>query len=589
MIETWAHIWIHPGLVICLGGFLIPFIPWKRVKQAWFLMLPLIGFAILVFTNMGWYGQIPSWPDALYKWNVPFLKYTLEIARINNLSILFGFVYVIAAFCMNIYALKVKNDWEHVAAMIYVGSALGAIFAGDLFTLFFSLEIMSWAPFFLLLFRGTLKSRGAAFRYIIWHHVSGLFILTGILIHVHQTGSVEFTSMPWEWGAQHLGSHLMLIGFMINSASVPFHSWLSDAYSEASPSGSVYMTAYTTKTAVFCMITAFAGVELLIWVGVFSAMFAVFMAVLENDGRRLLSYHIVSQVGYMVAGVGIGTQMAINGAAAHAFCHIIYKALLYMGAGCVLYVAGTAKFHKLGGLYQYMPLSFWMTMIGAFSISGFPLFSGFVSKTMTLEASEIAHMPFVYLMLETASIGTFLHTGLKLPWNMWLQGRESPPQNIRKRLKDSPINSPIHMLTAMAVLSGLCLLIGIFPNVLYALLPFPVEFVPYTLTRVFTSIQLFIFTFLGFWLLRKWLGGHPTYVLDSDWPFRLMGKKLIGFCRGPLLNFGAALDQQAMRITRSIITTIKNPHIDLTLTPLTIGRGILIILVVFSAFLILKI
>lgn len=576
--------WIHPGVVIALGGCLIPFIPWKKVKLAYFLALPLAGLAILVSTSAGVFGDIPAWPHALHKWQVNFLQYNLNIVRINKMSILFGYVYVIAAFCMNIYALKAKNHWEHVAAMIYVGSALGAIFSGDLFTLFFNLEIMSWAPFFLLLFRGSKKSRGAAFRYIIWHHVSGLCILAGILTHVHQTGTIEFSRMPWGWNWEHLSSILMLLGFVINSATVPFHSWLSDAYSEASPSGSVYMTAFTTKTAVFCMITAFTGVELLIWMGIVSAMFAVFMAVLENDGRRLLSYHIISQVGYMVAGVGIGTQMAINGAAAHAFCHIIYKALLYMGAGCVLTVAGTAKFHKLGGLYKYMPLSFWMTMIGAFSISGFPIFSGFVSKTMTIEASEIAHLPLVYLMLEGASIGTFLHTGLKLPWNIWLQGKEEPPSPILSRLKDSPVNSPLNMLIAMGILSILCLSIGVWPKALYHLLPYPVAFVPYTATRVFTTTQLFIFSFLGFWLLRKWLGGHPTYVLDTDWPARALGKKVISWCKGPVLDFGILLDQRVTQLCRRLILELKNPGIVVSITPQKIGTGILIALVLFSAF-----
>jgi len=581
--------WIHPGLVIGMGGLLIPFIPWNRLKQAYFLMLPLCGLAIMVMTSVGVFGDIPPQFSALHKWNIPFLQYTLDIGRISKLSVLFAYVYIIAAFCMNLYALKAKNHWEHVVAMIYVGSALGAIFAGDLLTLFFNIEIMSWAPFFLLLFRGTKKSMKAAIRYVLWHHVSGLFILAGILFHVHQTGAIEFTRMPWGWGVKYLGSYLMLLGFVINSATVPFHSWLSDAYSEASPSGSVYMTAFTTKTAVFCMIIAFAGVELLIWMGVVSAMYAVFLAVLENDGRRLLSYHIISQVGYMVAGVGIGTEMAINGAAAHAFCHIIYKALLYMGAGCVLVVAGTTKFHQLGGLYKYMPISFWMIMIGAFSISGFPLFSGFVSKTMTIEASELANLLIVYLMLEVASIGTFLHTGLKLPWNIWLQGRKEPPANIHYRLKDSFINSPVNMLIAMAILSCLCLFIGIFPDVLYAMLPYPVEFVPYTITRVFTATQLFAFSFLGFWLFRKKLVGHPSYVLDTDWPVRILGGRLLNFCKGPLLSFGAALDQSIMGFSQYFIKRIKTPHIAQMLTPPAIGYGVLIILFLFSVFLIFKI
>jgi multicomponent Na+:H+ antiporter subunit D len=581
--------WIHPGLVICLGGLLIPFIPGRRAKQAYFLLLPLAGLAILVATSMGVFGAVPSWPLALHKWNVPFLQYILDIARINKLSILFGYVYVIAAFCMNIYALGVKNDWEHVAAMIYVGSALGAIFAGDLFTLFFCLEIMSWAPFFLLLFRGTKKAMGAAVRYILWHHFSGACILAGILIHAHQSGSIEFAHMPWGWGGEYLGSNLMLLGFIINAATTPFHSWLSDSYSEATPSGSIYMTAFTTKTAIFCLIITFSGVPLLMWMGAIQAVFALFLAVLENDGRRLCSYHIISQIGYMVAGVGMGTEMGLNGAASHALCHIIYNALLYMGAGCALVVVGTAKFNELGGLYKYMPIAFWLYMVGGFSISGFPLFNGFISKAMTIEAAEFIQRPIIYLLLEGATVGTFLHTGLKLPWNIWLQGREEPPPEIRTKLKDSAFNTPVHMLIGMGILAFLCIFLGVFPKILYDMLPYPVEFVPFTVTRVFSITQMFIFSFLGFWVLRKLVRGYPTYVLDTDWLVRIPGKLFLQFCTGPLLAFGAFLDRHISKIADNFIVNIRNPNLEMRMTPMAIGFGVLMALVLFFIFLILKI
>jgi multicomponent Na+:H+ antiporter subunit D len=439
------------------------------------------------------------------------------------------------------------------------------------------------------LFRGTKKSRGAAFRYIIWHHVSGLCILAGILMHANQTGSIEFTHMPWGWGGKYLGYNLMLLGFIINAATTPFHSWLSDTYSEASPSGSVYMTAFTTKTAIFCLITTFSGVTLLMWIGAIQAVFALFLAVLENDGRRLCSYHIISQIGYMVAGVGMGTPMGINGAAAHALCHIIYNALLYMGAGCVLVVAGTAKFNRLGGLYKYMPIAFWLYMIGGFSISGFPLFNGFISKTMTIEAAELINQPIIYLLLEGATVGTFLHTGLKLPWNIWLQGRTEPPPDIKAKLKDSAFNTPVHMLVAMSILAFLCIFLGVYPKILYDMLPYPVEFIPFTITRVFTITQMFIFSFLGFWLLRKLVKGYPSYVLDTDWPARILGSKLMDFCKGPLLAFGAALDQRIIQFSKYFIRKIKSPHTALSMTPVTIGHGVLIILILFSAFLIFRI
>ena len=579
--------WVHPGLVICLGGFLIPFIPWRRAKQAYFLFLPLAGLAILVATTMGAFGAVPSWPLALHKWNTPFLQYTLDIARINKLSLLFGFVYTIAAFCMNIYALGVKNDWEHVVAMIYVGSALGAVFAGDLFTLFFCLEIMSWAPFFLLLFRGTKKAMGAAVRYILWHHFSGLCILAGILIHAQQSGSIEFAHMPWGWEGKYLGSNLMLLGFIINAATTPFHSWLSDSYSEATPSGSIYMTAYTTKTAIFCLIITFSGVPLLMWLGAIQAVFALFLAVLENDGRRLCSYHIISQIGYMVAGVGMGTEMGLNGAASHALCHIIYNALLYMGAGCALVVVGTAKFNELGGLYKYMPIAFWLYMVGGFSISGFPLFNGFISKAMTIEAAEFIQRPTIYLLLEGATVGTFLHTGLKLPWNIWLQGRDEPPPEIRAKLKDSAFNTPVHMLIGMGILAFLCIFLGVYPKILYDMLPYPVEYVPFTVTRVFSITQMFIFSFLGFWLLRKLVRGYPSYVLDTDWLVRIPGKLFLQFCNGPLLALGAFLDRHITKICGNFTVIIRNPKFEMRVTPVAIGIGVLIALALFSSFLIL--
>jgi len=581
--------WIHPGIVIGFGGLAIPFIPWRRAKMAYFLLLPLMGLLILILTSRGLFGVVPPWPEALHKWNVPFLHYTLDVVRINKMSLLFGYVYVIAAFCMNIYAMGVKNDWEHVTAMIYVGSALGAVFAGDLFTLFFCLEIMSWAPFFLILFRGTKKAAGAAIRYIVWHHFSGVCILAGILIHTHLGGSIEFAHMPWGWGGKFIGSNLMLLGFVINAATTPFHSWLSDTYSEATPSGSIYMTAFTTKTAIFCLITTFSGVPLLMWMGAIQAVFALFLAVLENDGRRLCSYHIISQIGYMVAGVGMGTAMGVNGAASHALCHIIYNALLYMGAGCVLTVVGTTKFNELGGLYKYMPISFWLYMIGGFSISGFPLFNGFISKTMTIEAAEIIQRPIIYLLLEGATVGTFLHTGLKLPWNIWLQGRDEPPPEIRKRLKDSALNTPKHMLAGMGILAFLCIFLGVYPKILYDMLPYPVEFVPFTITRVFSITQMFIFSFLGFWLLRKLVRGHASYVLDTDWLVRIPGRQFLNFCKGPLLTFGVFLDRRITKWTGSFIAMICNPQIAFRLTPMTVGFGILLSVLLYSVFLILNI
>jgi multicomponent Na+:H+ antiporter subunit D len=313
-------------------------------------------------------------------------------------------------------------------------------------------------------------------------------------------------------------------------------------------------------------------VEILMWLGAIQALTGALLAVLENDGRRLLSYHIISQVGYMVAAVGIGTAMAINGAVAHAACHIVYKGLLYMGASCILVTVGTAKFDRLGGLYKYMPIAFWLYMIGGFSISGFPLFSGFVSKGITLEAAELMRSPIIYLLLEGAAVGTFLHTGLKLPWNMWLQGKDEPEPEIRARLEDSGRNTPIHMLIAMGILAAICVAIGVHPAILYDMLPYPVEFVPYSTTRVFAQLQMFIFTFLGFWMLRKMVRGHASYTLDTDWLVRVPGAMLLRFCKEPLMSFASALDKGMLKIASGASDLARNPFT----APRLMGRTFLL-------------
>ncbi len=235
-----------------------------------------------------------------------------------------------------------------------------------------------------------------------------------------------------------------------------------------------------------------------------------------------------------------------------------------------------------------MPISFWLYMVGGFSISGFPLFNGFISKAMTIEAAEFLQRPIIYLLLEGATVGTFLHTGLKLPWNIWLQGRDEPLPEIRSKLKDSPFNTPVHMLVGMGILAFLCIFLGVYPKVLYDMLPYPVEYVPFTLTRVFSITQMFIFSFLGFWLLRKLVKGYPTFVLDTDWLIRIGGGQFINFCKGPLIALGAFLDRQVMKITAIFVDGIRNPNIEARMTPMAIGLGVFVSLVIFTIFLMLS-
>ncbi|MGB5739034.1 MAG: proton-conducting transporter membrane subunit, partial [Woeseia sp.] len=329
--------------------------------------------------------------------------------------------------------------------------------------------------------------------------------IEGVAIH---TGSIDVQPML----ATNFDTWMILIGILINAAAPPVSAWLSDAYPEASPTGSVFLSAFTTKTAVLALILLFPGEPVLIGIGLFMVMYGIIYALLENDVRRILAYSIVNQVGFMVCAVGIGTEMALNGAAAHAFAHILYKALLFMSAGAVIYRTGFVKCTDLGGLFRTMPLTAICGIIGALAISGFPLTSGFTTKTMISQAAADESLVFVYFMLAAASAGVFLHAGIKFPWFVFFQ------KDSGLRPKDAPWN----MAAAMVLLSALCILLGVFPNLLYALLPYPVDYVPYTAGKVLFYLQLLLFSGLAFFLLLPLMKRTLTISLDTDWVWRVL-------------------------------------------------------------------
>ena len=362
---TTISLWIHPGLILFLGAILLPVIP-ERYKKGWLLLIPLLVFLRVLGLEHGVYGTIS------------FLDINLTFGRVDRLSQVFGYIMSLMCLVSSLYGLHVKRDADHIASWLYVTGSLGVLYAGDYFVLFIFWEMMAFSSVFLIWFRGREQSLGAGFRYLLVHVFGGLLLLAGIVLRWQSTGDLSFGAVGVD--SPTLATYLIMLGFILNAAVPPLHAWLPDAYSEATVTGSVFMCAFTTKTAVYALCRGFAGMDILIPLGVVMAIYGVVYAVLENDARKLLAYHIISQVGYMVTAVGLGTAMAINGACAHAFAHILYKGLLFMGTGSVLHMTGESRFTHLGGLYKKMPWAFVFTLIGGLSISAFPLFSGFVSE-----------------------------------------------------------------------------------------------------------------------------------------------------------------------------------------------------------------
>jgi multicomponent Na+:H+ antiporter subunit D len=495
MIDT-----VPPAFIFIVGGLLTPLIKGKW-KSAFLLLIPIVGFINLI-----------SIPEGTH-WVIRFLEWDLVLGRMDRLSLIFGYIFHLISFIAILYALHVKDSVQHVAGLVYAGSALGVVFAGDLFTFFVFWEMLTVASIFLIWARRTKAAQGAGFRYLLVHAAGGLCLLAGIVLYVHQTGSIEFGYI----GLNGTATLLIFLGFGLNCAWPVLHPWLTDAYPEATITGTIFLSAFTTKCAVYALARAFPGTEALIWIGALMTGFPIFYAVIENDLRRVLAYSLINQVGFMVCGIGIGTHLGINGAIAHAFNDILFKGLLFMAMGAVMYRTGKINGTALGGLYRTMPLTCVFCMVGAASISAFPLFSGFVSKSMVMDAAGAGHLRVIWFILLFASAGVFHHAGIKIPFFAFF-GHDSGMR---------PKEAPINMLLAMGIAAFLCIFIGSFPKPLYSLLPYPVEYEPYTMPHVVAQTQILFFSALAFSLLLL-SGIYPAEMrcvnVDADWAYRKGGR-----------------------------------------------------------------
>lgn len=518
---------VPPAAIFITGAFLIPILK-GRLKSAYLLLLPVLGFINLI-----------NIPEGVH-WTVGFLDYELVLGKVDRLSMVFAYIFHIMSFISILYALHVKEDSQHIAAVLYAGAALGVIFAGDLLSFFIFWEIMAVTASCLIWARKTKASYGAGFRYLLVHFFGGLCLLAGIIINVHNTGSIEFGYI----GLNGLGSFLIFIGFGLNCAWPGLHVWLTESYPESTVTGTTFLSVFTTKCAVYALARAFPGTEALIWIGAVMTCFPIFYAVIENDLRRVLSYSLVNQIGFMVVGIGIGTELSINGATAHAFADIIFKGLLFMSMGAVMYRTGKINATDLGGLYKSMPLTCVFCIVGAASISAFPLFSAFATKSMVMSAAAGEHLPIIWFMLLFASAGVFHHAGIKIPFFAFF----SHDSGIRTK------EAPIHMLIAMGLAAFLCIFIGTFPNTLYSILPFPVDYVPYTASHVLAQLQLLFFSALAFTLLIL-SGIYPAEMrainLDADWFYRKGASAFMWVVSNPMSSLGRAISKVVFNIIPS--------------------------------------
>lgn len=530
-----------PPAIIMMAGAMLAFAVPNRLRGPLTVMVPMLAL-----------GQMLWVLEAGDSWSMDWLSLELMPLRVDRLSLVFGFVFALTALVGGLFAWHKHDRSEQTSALVYAAAALGVVFAGDLLTVVLFWEMTAGAATFLVWsgsrerYPGSSRAIAAGNRYLFVHLVGGTLLLAGVLWHLGDGGSLIFDAFsggPASW--------LILISFAINAAIPPLNAWLTDAYPEASITGTVFLSAFTTKVAVYALARGFPGLDILVYVGVAMAIYGVVYAVLENDIRRLLAYHIVSQVGFMVAAVGIGTETAINGAVAHAFAHVTYKGLLFMGVGAVIYATGRRTLTDLGGIGGRMPAVVALYLVGALSISAFPLFSGFVSKSMVIFAAEEQGLSWVAMGLYVASVGTFLHTGLKLPYFIWF-GRRASNSTV------TTVPLPWGMYAGMGIAASMCLAIGLFPQVLYDRLPFPNSYAPYTTEHVIHALQLLGFTAVGFWLFIHKLGGERTVSVDTDWFYRKAGDPVRVLIQQPL----EMVFTGAERVTGAVVRVVSQIAMD---------------------------
>lgn len=489
---------LPPMLALICAGLIMPFLR-GAIRSGLILLAPLVSLWLV------W--QVP---DGVVM-TLPFLDYTLTLVNGSNLGRLFATVFSLAALGGGLFALNQPSRMEVPVAFVYAGSAIGVTFAGDLLTLFIFWELMAITSTLVIWSNGP-SARAAGMRYAMVHFLGGVILMAGIAGEVMQTGSLAFGAMDIStWPRK-----LILAGFLINAAAIPVSAWVPDAYPKASWSGTVFLSAFTTKTAVFALIVGFPGTGILIPLGLTMMFYGIIWAALEDDMRRILAYFTVNQVGFMVMAVGIGSETALNGAASHAFAHILYKGLLLMSAGSVLHMTGKNRCSDLGGLFRSMPVTAFSAVVGGLAISAFPFTSGYMPKSLMSGALGEADLALGYFLLTAASAGVFVFAGLRYQWFVFF-GRDSG-----LRPADPPWNMQVAMLLGVVFSIGL----GFLPGALYTLMPFPTEYHIYTAGQVVPQLALLLFAALAFFLMREWVRPQPRITLDTDWLWRRPGRRL---------------------------------------------------------------
>lgn len=494
-----AGVLLHPGIVLILAGAVIALLP----KAASRYLLPLgalAALAALLGTDKGLSVEVPFAGE---------LKLSLFVC--DEISWFFGLVFAVIGVIGSVYSMDKGRRGEKAASAVYAGSALMTVFAGNMLTFIIFWEVMAVASIYMVFQGNGPDARRSSYRYMVMHLFGGNMLLAGVMLLpagiTAAVGPVTDTdSLPY-W--------LMFIGTGVNCALPPFHTWVADSYPQATPESQLFMGSYTTKVAVYAMIRFFAGTEWLVIFAAVTAVLAACMALIENDLRKLLSYHIVSQVAMMVAGLAAGGDVGAAGAAMHAAFNILYKGVLLMAAGNIFTALGLRYITDMGGLVRKMPVTAVCAFIASFAIAGVPYFSGFASKALIMDALHTGGYNMSYILITMAGVGTWLSITMKINYFVFIKKpeRELPAGAATGRV-------PACKVLAMAAATVLVVITGIRPEICYDMLSMDASHL-FAADHVMEYIGLFAGATVPFVLLRTFMAPHEGINLDVDRFYRI--------------------------------------------------------------------
>jgi multicomponent Na+:H+ antiporter subunit D len=498
---------IHPAALVLLAAVLAWQLP-RSVGHVVGIVATLGAAAIAWFAPAGTHYEVEL-----------FGVFEAVLFNVDQFSALMGLIFGFIGAIAVLYSWYSGADRVQTAfALSYVGTSFGAVFAGDWLTLIFFWELMAVTSTLLVWHYGGAAVR-AGFRYALLHGIGGSLLLAAIVWHYDAVGSLLFSASAGMEGTT--AQVLAAVGIGVNVGFVGLHAWLPDTYPRPHVAASVFLCVFTTKTGVYGMYRAFPDGHLWIaYMGGAMAVFGAFAALLQSDMRRLLSYHIQSQVGYMIAGVGIGSTLAVAGAFGHVFNHILYKSLLFMTVGVVIYRTGEESLDRIGGLGRKMPLTAITFAVAALSIAGFPGFNGFVSKGIVIaEADHYEKYEALWYLLLLGGVGTFL-SFIKLGYFAFVEG------SYDGEVEDANLGQSV----GMSLVAILCVVLGVYPAALYRVLPggeilgwqtfeaSHYEFTVFTTGHLIEGFGLAALGLIGFAILRGPLHRIGT-VPDVDWVY----------------------------------------------------------------------